>query len=686
LKKSKTTSLFKIISITILVLGILNTVVNYNIIPKSKYKKNTTIVTGTITNCSKNNYNHQITIKDKEKILINYEGKFNCKLGIKIKVQGKLIKPNSNTIFNLFNYQKYLLSQKINYTFKANKIEILNNNPALLYKIKNDLQNKINQYKSKEYLNAFILGNTKTISDDIMDSYQNNGISHLLAISGMHITFISAIILFILNKVSKNNKINYIIVITTLLLYMFLTNFAPSVVRAALMFIILTTNQFIKLKINTLYILFLIAGIYLLYNPYMIYHLGFLFSFVITFYLILFSKLIKKYKNYILKTFIISFISFLASAPIQINNFFSINLLSPIINILFVPLVTLIVYPLSLLTLIIKPLDTSLLNIVKIMEQLSLIINTININITLKHINIIFIIIYYLLITYALHKLHKKQIKGLIILLIVIIIHANINIIEKDPTLTMIDVGQGDCLLIKLDHNKGNILIDTGGQVNYNNQKPYDIAKNKIIPYLKSEGIKRLDYLILTHGDFDHAGMAINLIKKFKIKNILLNSKNNNNLEKQIIKKARKNHIKYQNINNATLKISNIKFQFLASQKSSNENDDSLIIYTKIGKQNILLMGDAEKQREKYILNTYNLNKVDILKVGHHGSNTSTSPELIKQVRPIISLISAGKNNLYGHPHKETLEKLKDSKILITQIDGSVKINLNTRAIYTMAR
>jgi len=207
LKKSKTTSLFKIISITILVLGILNTVVNYNIIPKSKYKKNTTIVTGTITNCSKNNYNHQITIKDKEKILINYEGKFNCKLGIKIKVQGKLIKPNSNTIFNLFNYQKYLLSQKINYTFKANKIEILNNNPALLYKIKNDLQNKINQYKSKEYLNAFILGNTKTISDDIMDSYQNNGISHLLAISGMHITFISAIILFILNKVSKNNKI-----------------------------------------------------------------------------------------------------------------------------------------------------------------------------------------------------------------------------------------------------------------------------------------------------------------------------------------------------------------------------------------------------------------------------------------------------------------------------------------------
>ena len=97
-------------------------------------------------------------------------------------------------------------------------------------------------------------------------------------------------------------------------------------------------------------------------------------------------------------------------------------------------------------------------------------------------------------------------------------------------------------------------------------------------------------------------------------------------------------------------------------------------------------MGDAEEEREKHILNTYNLKKVDILKVGHHGSKSSTSPELVKQTRPKISLISAGKNNLYGHPHKQTLYKLKNSKILITQKDGSVKINLNTRAILSTVR
>ena len=686
MKKSKITLLLKIISTIALILGIINVILNYNSSPKSKYNINTKEITGTITNCIKTTYNYQITIKAKENVIINYQKDFKCKLGIKIKATGTIAKRDNNTIFNSFNYQKYLLSKKINYIFKANNIKILNNKTNIPYTIKNNLQNKINTYQSKDYLNTFILGNSKNIEEKIINSYQTNGISHLLAISGMHITLLSTIILFILNKLNNHKKINYIFVIIVLLIYMFLTNFSPSIIRATLMFIILTINKSLNLKINTLYILFLICGIYLLYNPYMIYHIGFLFSFIITFYLILFNKLIKQYKNYISKTLIISLISFLASIPIQINNFFHINIISPFINIIFIPLVSFIIYPLSLLTLLIKPLDIILVNIISIMENLSLILTNISINIILKPINLFFIIIYYLIITYTLYKLKKRRIIGIIILTITILIHSNINYFEKDPTLTMIDVGQGDSLLIKLEHNQGNILIDTGGQPSFNGEKPYDLAKNKIIPYLKSEGIKELDYLILTHGDFDHAGMAINLIKNFKIKNILLNSQKNNFLEKEIIKKANKTKIKYQNINSGILKIGDIKLQFLSSQKSSSENDDSLIIYTKIGKQNILLMGDAEEEREKHILNTYNLKKVDILKVGHHGSKSSTSPELVKQTRPKISLISAGKNNLYGHPHKQTLYKLKNSKILITQKDGSVKINLNTRAILSTVR
>ena len=124
-----------------------------------------------------------------------------------------------------------------------------------------------------------------------------------------------------------------------------------------------------------------------------------------------------------------------------------------------------------------------------------------------------------------------------------------------------------------------------------------------------------------------------------------------------------------------------MKLNFLNNLNNHDENDDSLIIYTKIENQNILLMGDASKETEKYLLNTYNLPKMDILKVGHHGSNTSTSKEFINKVSPKISLISAGKNNVYGHPHQITLQTLKNSKIFTTKNDGAIKINLKNLTI-----
>ena len=243
----------------------------------------------------------------------------------------------------------------------------------------------------------------------------------------------------------------------------------------------------------------------------------------------------------------------------------------------------------------------------------------------------------------------------------------------------MLDVGQGDSILIKLKNNQGNILIDTGGQPSYDNKQPYDIAKNITIPYLKSEGINHLDYLILTHGDFDHAGMALNLIKNFKVNHLILN-KENNTLENQITKNFNGN---ITNISTGTITINNVKLNFLNDLNSHNENDDGLIIYTKIENRNILLMGDASKESEKYLLNTYNLPKMDILKVGHHGSDTSSSEKFIQTVSPKISLISAGKNNVYGHPHQQTLKKLKNSRILITKENGAVKINLINLTIST---
>ena len=647
--------------------------------PASKYSINDKQIEGYIYDCQVGDNKTVFKIKGKENILITYYDNLSCKFGQKIKATGEIKIPNPNTNFNLFNYQNYLLSEKINYTFLATKLEIVSHKTNIFYQIKNSLYNHTKKFKTKTYLNALVLGNDNNINDNVKNSYQINGISHLLAISGAQITMFSCLLLFLLNKIFTKN-ISYFLTILILIFYLFITNFQASILRATIFFIIITINKQFELKVDTLTLLVITCAILLIYNPFYIYNLGFLLSFVITFYLIAFSKIIRQKRSYFSKNLAISLIAFLASAPILINNFFQLNLLSPLINLYFVPIMTFIIYPLALLTFIFKPLDNLLFILIQIMENASLNISKISfLNLTFCHINIVVYVGYYLLITFILYKWSKKQ-NYLIIFFIILIIHHNINYFNPNSSITMLDVGQGDSILIKLKHNQGNILIDTGGTQNYKGQEPYDIAKNITIPYLKSEGINHLDYLILTHGDFDHAGMALNLIKNFKINNLILN-KENNALENKIVKNFNKKAI---NISKGTIKISNVKLNFLNNLNNHDENDDSLIIYTKIENQNILLMGDASKETEKYLLNTYNLPKMDILKVGHHGSNTSTSKEFINKVSPKISLISAGKNNVYGHPHQITLQTLKNSKIFTTKNDGAIKINLKNLTIKTV--
>ncbi|MEG0826374.1 MAG: MBL fold metallo-hydrolase, partial [Bacilli bacterium] len=343
-----------------------------------------------------------------------------------------------------------------------------------------------------------------------------------------------------------------------------------------------------------------------------------------------------------------------------------------------------VIFPLSLLTLVVPLCDFLLYFLLNLTERLSLLISNIKIFIIiLSNINIIMVCGYYILITYILCGFLKHKYFKLIYLGILLFFHTNINYFNKYPFITMIDVGQGDSILINLPHNKGSILIDTGGTVKYKTEKwkevkEYSVAINKTIPYLKSIGIKKINYLIITHGDADHSLETNNLYNNFKVDNIILNSGSDNLIEKNIIKN--KKHFKFsKNI----LKLDKFQFNFLNNIDKQNENEDSLIIYTKINHYNILLMGDAGKESENYILNTYNLPKMDILKIGHHGSRGSSSFIFLNQFAPKISLISAGLNNRFNHPHQEVIDNLKmlSSNIFITSINGSIKLTLKSKVI-----
>lgn len=207
-------------------------------------------------------------------------------------------------------------------------------------------------------------------------------------------------------------------------------------------------------------------------------------------------------------------------------------------------------------------------------------------------------------------------------------------------------------------------------------KKNFSIGESILIPYFHSLGIHHLDYLILTHGDYDHMGEAINLVNNFKVENVIFNNDSYNVLEQELIKVLDAKNIEYYK-GLKELNIDNNKLYFLNTGIYENENDNSNVIYFKLNNYKFLFMGDAGVEREKDILEKYNLKDIDFLKVGHHGSNTSSSEEFINSINPKYSLISVGKNNRYGHPKESVLDTLKDSKIYRTDINGSIEIKLN---------
>ena len=658
--------LIKIITIIIFIITLLYT----NYYPfKSKYTKDDKEFIGIVTKYEVKEDKITIEIKAKEKLLIIYkyqDKEFNnLSYGDKIKVKGTLITPSKNTNQNTFNYQKYLYYKKIYYLVEATSINKIANNNNYLYTIKNTLYQKINKLKSSNYIKTLLFCDN-TLSKEIKESYRINGISHLFSVSGMHINFFVSIIYLYINKITYNKRIKYLITNIFIITYLILFP-SSSLLRSAVMSILYSINYLLKLKIKKIDILFLTLGVSLLINPFIIYDLGYIYSYTITFFLVLSSSTLKK-KNKINKIIYISFLSFLVSIPITIYNSFEINIISILLNIILVPIISIIILPLTILTYIFPILDSILYLFTNTLETISLFISKINITkIIFPKPSLLIIVLYYII--FLLSYQNKKYFYLNIILLIIIYISPYLN---SNFEVVMFEVGEADCHLIKYPYNKNTILIDTG-------KNEYKI-KNEVIPYLKSIGIKKIDYLIITHGDEDHIGGSITLINNFQVKNVILNKGTFTDLEKELIKNLNKKKIPYQ-ININKINLSNHTIYLLNNTKYNNENDNSIITYFTYQKYKFLYMGDASITTEDNLLENYNLNNISILKVGHHGSNTSSSKDFISQINPSISLISVGENNIYHHPNKEVINNLSKSRIYRTDINNMVKLTINSKGI-----
>ena len=256
---------------------------------------------------------------------------------------------------------------------------------------------------------------------------------------------------------------------------------------------------------------------------------------------------------------------------------------------------------------------------------------------------------------------------------------------SREGEVTFLDVGQGDSIFIKLPYGKGTYLIDTGGNQIFGKeqwqkkQRPYEVGRDRVVPFLKSKGISTLDKLIITHGDLDHAGGAMAIMNELNVKELVLpDTVKKSELETKLLQQASVKGINVRFVRKGDQwKSGEHTFKILSPIQDSleNGNNGSIVLYSEIGGLRWLFTGDLEEDGEKKMLKESGHFTIDVLKVGHHGSKTSTTDLFLEGLSPKIAIISVGENNRFKHPNQEVLERLEKRQIKILRTDRSGAIS-----------
>ena len=555
-----------------------------------------------------------------------------------IKVNGYIKSIDDTSLEGEFSFKNYLYGENVEYQLYIKEFSYLFENPL-------SFDGGINQYLDRLNDDAkYIVGNI--IFNKSYSNYDNLfnklGISYLLSFSSIYIyiTFniLNSIIKLFSKKIDyKSEGIAILLLIPLLIISKFKLNFIKTI-------ILLINKYLIKEKLDYITILNLLLIVILFINHNYVYSLSFLYLFVLPYLRILLSKgikLIDESKKKILEAVIYSLLY--GSVNIIING--SYNLFLPVVQFVSVILFQFI-FILSLLSLIISPI-TYLINIIstlyiKFYSSISNI--TLPLYFNIKPIGIIIAVL--LLVGCYFIQIGMKIVSKYLLCAIYLILGVFASPIDSfiSSYIVFINVVQGDATLIH--YRNIDILIDTGGSI-YK-----DIGNDVLIPYLKRQHIYNLDYLIVSHNDFDHNGGVDSILYNFKVDNYLVGNS-------------------FEEINIDNLKIKNLnKYNY-----NSDENDGSSVLYFKFLDMNFLLMGDCSTLIEKQIMLNNNYIDVDVLKLGHHGSNSSSSLEFLQYLLPKEAIISCGVNNKYYHPHSDVINRLNALGIKIRRTDkeGSIK-------------
>ena len=686
-------------------------------------------------------------IINNRKCILNLKNKNNKKLsyGDEIYFDGEYSIPEGKRNYGGFDYSLYMKTQKLYGTFEIENYELINKNKGnkieeKILDFKKYVKNILNTNLQKDEANlciGLLIGDRTNISKQIEEDFKNSNLTHMLAVSGSHFTYIILAISFV-NKGIKRKRLGQIIMIIVIILFMNLTGNTASVVRSGIMAIYIILASIFHKRADIWTSMAVAIIIQLINNPYAIFDIGLQLSYggvigIVVFNKNILSKILyidnytkikinekiqknnkykmqeinnteiklSKVKKYIIEASAVTISANIVIIPIMMYHFNTISFTFLISNLLVGPILGFVVifgFILIFLSFILNSFLMPFFFILNILISIILYIAHICANLPFSKVfvptpNKLMLVLFYLnlfiLVYYKEKNVKNKKQKYSSILLIIIIIFNFIyplaDSTKKNLTINFIDVGQGDSTLIRVDNK--NILIDGGGSL-YSDS--FDVGEKTLFPYLLDRGITYLDYVIVSHFDADHFQGLEYVINNIKVKNAIISSLGQNSKEYETflnLAKKKKINIIYVkkgdsiNFNNAKIEILYPDNEIINDNAKNNNALVCKLIYNNFS---MLFTGDIEEIAEKKILKLYEKNKeklrADVLKVGHHGSKTSSSYDFIKTVSPKIALIGVGKDNNFGHPNLGVIERLEKSGATIYRTDNMGEIELSIKS------
>ncbi len=641
--------------------------------------------------------------------------------GSKVSIMGTLNLPTGQRNPGGFNYRDYLMKSGISasmFAVPANISVEKGKYSNLLVesgiKIRSSIVNVINKCLPPEQaglLNGMLIGYRDGLSEEVQQAFSDAGLSHIMAASGMNIAFVIAPLIFLFKRIHLRPKAANPIMISTLVLFVYITGFSPSIVRAAIMAIIILVGQMLRRETDILTSMSFSAILLLIYNPGLLFDVGFQLSYAATLSLVLLYKNIKQLINF---KFIPGFIRDMAAVtiaaqlgvmPITAFYFNKMSLISVFSNLLVLPLVqtvTIIGAAMALIgqaSIVVAQLigyfNCVLLSLMLLITKITSQIPLAAVRVVTPHLPVI--LAYYCLVifffyTKPLYKLKIKKRYYLGAASAVLIIISIYLMLPKNLEIICIDVGQGDAALVRTSSGK-NILIDGGGSSSRLNPG-MNTGESIIMPLLLDCGINKLDAVIASHGHNDHIQGLLYVLKEMKTYNLIIPDNKDKKEFESLTSIARERKIPIIECSRGdTIKLDSKTFLDVISPSTDmNSNADelgetslnntSLVLKLHYGETSFLFTGDIQKETEDILISDRTDLRADVLKVAHHGSKYSTQESFLEVVKPAAAVISVGKNN-FGHPASQVVDRIEKDQIKLfrTDTDGAIIITSDGKRI-----